>query len=128
MRRNWTWRKPLTWPLTRRAVVAMVVVTYAGLAYGLTHTSDPAAATEPAPPTVVNYYETACQNQARVSRGIPPLTMDQSRGLIAWERGHAGTAEAADYHAALDVCQATQPAGKFNWGGMVLAYQEFVGD
>jgi hypothetical protein len=77
-----------------------------------------------AAPTTVNYYESLCASRARISRGIPPLTVDQSKGLIAWERSHAGTAAARDFHAALDACP---PVARWDWGRMVLVHTEQYG-
>lgn len=75
------------------------------------------------PPTRLNYYESPCANRARTIRGIPPLTADQSRGLIAWERSHAGSAVAREYHAALDACPSV---ARWDWNAMVLAHTELI--
>lgn len=82
------------------------------------------AANVAAAPSTVNYYESSCAYRARTSRGIPPLTLDQSRGLVAWERSHVGTVAAREYHLALDACA---PVAKWAWGSMVLAHTELYG-
>lgn len=83
-----------------------------------------AAGSAIAAPTRINYYESPCAYRARTSRGIPPLTVDLSKGLIAWERSHVGTAAAREYHAALDACPSV---ARWNWDAMVLAHTELIG-
>lgn len=127
MRRNWSWRKPATWPLTRKAVVVAVAATYLPLGYTVYGWGPDDTAPQADPVyTVVNTYEDPCYVEARTSRGIPPLSVRPTEGLLAWERGHQGTDDAANYHAALDACDATQPAGKWNWVAKVLVNQETV--
>lgn len=113
---------------TIRKAVTFVVVVILALA-GPVFVSVPAAALGEAgsglaAPTRINYYESPCAYRARTSRGIPPLTVNQSRGLIAWERRHADTAVARDYHAALDACP---PTARWDWASMVLAHTELIG-
>jgi hypothetical protein len=122
------WRNPASWPLTRRVVVLAVAATYLPLGYVLYGWGPDHSAPQHKAPTytVVNTYESPCYVQVRTARGIPALSVDASKGLLAWEQAHQGTIEAADYHAALDHCDATQPVGKWDWDAKVLVNQETV--
>lgn len=72
-------------------------------------------------PTIVRYFETPCELNARRTYGVPPLTLDQSRGLIAWQRQHVGTPEGAEYNAAATACSSVPD---FDWGQRVLVFTE----
>lgn len=119
---RYNWRKPGTWPMTRRVFVILVAMTYLPLGYAAYGWGPSHAAA--AQPTVVNHYETPCYFRERTARGIPALSVHQDRGLLAWERSHAGTEAAADYHAALRVCDANEPVGKWDWDSMILVDTE----
>lgn len=127
--RTWTWSKPATWPMTRRVFVTMLAVTYLPLGYVLYGWGEPAAAPAPTE-TVVNHYESPCAREARVSRNIPQVTVDSSTGLAAYVQAHlqgsTPDAELADYWAALDHCDATQPVAKFDYAHLYLVSSEVV--
>jgi hypothetical protein len=74
-----------------------------------------------APVTVVNYYETQCETQARKAHGVPPLTLDQSEGLIGWQREHVNTSEGIAFNAESSECA---PTSAFDFDSMVLVHTE----
>lgn len=123
---RYNWRKPGTWPMTRRVFVLALAATYLPLGYVAYGWGPSPAAT--VQPTTVNHYETPCYHRERTARGIPALSVHPDQGLLAWERSHAGTAEATSYHAALRACDATQPVGKWDWANMVLVGTEVIGN
>lgn len=121
---RYNWRKPATWPMTRRVFILMLAATYLPLGYTLWGPTDTPAASAQQGTTQVRHYETPCYFRERTNRGIPALSVHQDRGLLAWERSHAGTAAAADYHAALTACDANEPVGKWDWASKVLVSTE----
>lgn len=117
-----SWRNWRSMRFTTRGVAVLFGAVVLPLAYVTTH---PAATPQPVE-TAVNYYESPCYYQARTSRGIPPLTVDQSKGLVAWERANAGTAQAADFHTALRTCDQVAPVARWDFDAMHLAHSEVV--
>lgn len=119
-----SWRNWRSLRFTARGWAVLFGAVVLPLAYVGSHPSA-VPVSQPAE-TVVNYYESPCHYQARTSRGIPPLTLDQSVGLVAWERAHMNTPEAADYHAALRTCDQVAPVARWDFDNMVLAHSEVV--
>lgn len=81
--------------------------------------------------TRVNTYETPCEQRERVARGIPPLSVHEDRGLMAYVYAHLDDrtpdAQLADYWAALDRCDRNHPVPKWAWDQMVLVNVEYLG-
>lgn len=75
-------------------------------------------------PTVVQYFETTCEREAREDHGVPPLTLNPSRGLVAWQRQHLGTPEGEAYNQAATACPAVPD---FDFSQRELVWVETVG-
>lgn len=100
---------------TARGWVVLFAIVFVAPAYALS--------ADAAPATVVNYYETPCETQTRETFEVPPLTLDQSKGLIAWQRAHANTPAGEAFNAALRQCM---PVPNFDFDNMVLIKTEVV--
>lgn len=109
--------KSLTWPMNRRVMALMIGAVWLPLIYIAQQPNSVAQPTE----TVVNYYENACQIQARETFNVPPLTVDQSQGLIGWQRENLGTAEGRAFNAALADCA---PSPRFDFENLILVHSE----
>lgn len=81
--------------------------------------------------TQVRNYETPCQHRERVARGIPAYSVHEGRGLMAYVYAHLDgdtpDAQLADFWAALDECDRTQPVARWDWDSMVLTSVEYLG-
>lgn len=81
--------------------------------------------------TQVNMYETPCEQRERVARGIPPYSVHEGRGLMAYVYAHLdGTtpdAQLADFWAALDECDRNHPVPRWAWDQLVLVNVEYLG-
>lgn len=72
----------------------------------------------------VDYYETPCYKNARESRGIPPLSVDQSTGYAAWYRNNWGSPEWNDWNEAASRCLQREVIGKWDWNAKILVLSE----
>lgn len=115
--KNWTWRKPITWPMNWRTLGLLFGAMYLPLGYALYGWGVAPAAPEEAPRTSINYYETQCQTDAREAYGVPLL----NDARVQWQLDHRHTAEGTAYNKAALACP--QPA-KWDFGHMILVGSE----
>lgn len=122
------------WPVAR-AIMSVIMLVVALPIY--LHSQE----TDPSPPAVsaataqhrtqVNHYETPCDYRERVARGIPAYSVDPSKGLMPYVWAHLDEnnvpdAELADYWAALDACDASEPVARWDFDNMVLTHVEYL--
>lgn len=126
---RYDWRKPMTWPMTRRVFIILLAVTYLPIGYTLYGWGEADAATTA--PTVVNFYELpqevtdarqACYEQEREARDIPA----DSDAYVAWWNTNKGTSVQREWTAAFEACKTAHPmpGGKWNFAGMTLVRTE----
>lgn len=81
--------------------------------------------------TQVNNYETPCDYRERTARGIPAYSVHPGRGLMAYVDAHLDgstpDAQLADFWAALDECDRTDPVPRWSWDQMILTGVEYLG-
>lgn len=77
-------------------------------------------------PTVVKFYETPCERNERVARGIPVFSVDQSRGYMAWYRAEWGTSAWHEWNAAAAACRRDHPMPRWAFDQMILVNSEIV--
>lgn len=117
-----SWRNWRAARLTVRGWVVLVAIVVLPVTYQVTRSDAVGVVTQ------VNHYETPCQYQARTQRGIPPLSVDATRGLLGWTRQHmpggVPDAELTDYWTAMSRCG----RGDWDWDNKVRVAVEYIGN
>lgn len=129
---KYDWRRPHTWPLTRKLVVLMVAATYLPLGYALYGWGSDTSASALVS-TEVRVYElpkdvqsarASCYETERETRGVPA----ERNAYLSWWRDNEGTATQLEWTAAFEACKTAHPmpGGKWNFAGMTLVKTEVI--